>query len=150
MNNMDFGLALETEIFLLSVLLGGGLGVVYDFLRVFRALLSHGKVLTFIEDFVYMLLAGFALFTFSTGLAGEIRYFTVAGMVMGWVLERYTVGNGVVFVIRSILNTLREKIFSPVFGFIAKTLKKLGGKFVGNKPKFPESKKNDEKLLKAE
>lgn len=144
MNNTEFGLALETEVFLLSVLLGGGLGVVYDFIRVFKALFPHGKILTFIEDLVYMLLVGFALFTFSTGLSGEIRYFTVAGMIMGWVLERYTVGNGVVSLVRKLTQRL-----SPAIGLITKKGRNFGGIIVRNKPKFHKNKKSDENPLKG-
>ena len=62
MEEMQLGLELERELFLLSVVLGCGLGLLYDIFRVFRAALPHGKILTFFEDIIYTFLYGFALF----------------------------------------------------------------------------------------
>jgi len=64
-------------LFLLSVVLGCGLGLLYDIFRVFRTALPHGKILTFFEDIIYTFLYGFALFTFCTGLTGAIRGFVL-------------------------------------------------------------------------
>lgn len=144
----DFGFAEQTEIFLLSVLLGGGLGVLYEFIRVLRVLFKHGRIILNAEDFFYMLLVGFSLYTFSVQLSGEIRYFTVFGLIMGWVLERFTVGNGVVFVLKSIIGWIRDKITSPAIGFITKRAGEIKNKIVENKPKFAEKKKSEQKLLK--
>ena len=63
MKEMQLGLELERELFLLSVVLGCGLGLLYDIFRVFRVALPHGKILTFFEDIIYTFLYGFALFT---------------------------------------------------------------------------------------
>lgn len=150
MENMQLGLALETEIFLLSVLLGGGMGVVYDFLRVIRALIPHGKIFTFIEDFAYVVLFGFALFTFSTGLTGSVRYFSVVGMILGCIIERFSVGNAVVFVVRKFAEGVRNKIFSPIFKFITKIAVGIKKRFVKKYSNFRKSKKSDENGLKAE
>lgn len=79
---MQLGLELERELFLLSVVLGCGLGLLYDIFRVFRAALPHGKILTFFEDIIYTFLYGFALFTFCTGLTGAIRGFVLVGMLV--------------------------------------------------------------------
>ena len=73
MEKMQLGIELERELFLLSVVLGCGLGLLYDIFRVFRVALPHGKILTFFEDIIYTFLYGFALFTFCTGLTGAIR-----------------------------------------------------------------------------
>lgn len=49
MEEMQLGLELERELFLLSVVLGCGLGLLYDIFRVFRVALPHGKILTFLR-----------------------------------------------------------------------------------------------------
>lgn len=136
----DFGIALETEIFLLSVLLGGGMGIVYDFLRILRTLIKHGKIVTFAEDFFYMLLFGFALFTFSTGLTGSVRYFSLVGMILGCVIERYAIGNGVVFAVGKIWSVVKDKFFAPMKRFITKIAQQVRGLFV-KKCKFSEKTK---------
>lgn len=123
MKEMQLGLELERELFLLSVILGCGLGLLYDIFRVFRAALPHGKILTFFEDIIYTFLYGFALFTFCTGLTGAIRGFVLVGMLTGSVIEHLTVGNAVVSVLRSLFSIIRKlfaKTFSPVVKFITK------------------------------
>lgn len=149
MINLDYDFPAESKVFLLAVLLGAVLGVVYDFIRIFRALFPHGKILTFVEDFLYMLLSGFALFTFSVGFSGEIRYFTVMGLIFGWLAEHFTIGNGIVFVFRKVGEFLRKKLFSPVIDFLAKVLRKIKSVFVRNKPKLKNNEKNDSKPLKV-
>ena len=99
MEEMQLGLELERELFLLSVVLGCGLGLLYDIFRVFRVALPHGKILTFFEDIIYTFLYGFALFTFCTGLTGAIRGFVLVGMLIGSVIEHLTAGNAVVSVL---------------------------------------------------
>ena len=119
MKEMQLGLELEREFFLLSVVLGCGLGL----FRVFRVALPHGKILTFFEDIIYTFLYGFALFTFCTGLTGAIRGFVLVGMLTGSVIEHLTVGNAVVSVLRSLFSIIRKlfaKTFSPVVKFITK------------------------------
>lgn len=123
MEEMQLGLELERELFLLSVVLGCGLGLLYDIFRVFRVALPHGKILTFFEDIIYTFLYGFALFTFCTGLTGAIRGFVLVGMLTGSVIEHLTVGNAVVSVLRSLFSIIRKlfaKTFSPVVKFITK------------------------------
>ena len=44
MEKMQLSIELERELFLLSVVLGCGLGLLYDIFRVFRAALPHGKI----------------------------------------------------------------------------------------------------------
>ena len=105
MEELQLGLELERELFLLSVVLGCGLGLLYDIFRVFRAALPHGKILTFFEDIIYTFLYGFALFTFCTGLTGALRGFVLVGMLTGSVIEHITVGNAVVSVLRSLFRS---------------------------------------------
>ena len=52
LDKMQLGIELETEFFLLSVLLGGGMGIAYDFFRIIRALIPHNKIMTFYRGFV--------------------------------------------------------------------------------------------------
>lgn len=52
----------ETHLLLLSVATGAVLMAAYDVLRVFRLLVRHGWLWTGIEDFIYWICAGFAVF----------------------------------------------------------------------------------------
>lgn len=52
----------ETRLLGLSVLAGAALAAVYSVLRVFRLLVRHGWLWTGIEDFIYWIFSGFAVF----------------------------------------------------------------------------------------
>lgn len=152
MEKMQLGIELERELFLLAVVLGCGLGLLYDIFRVFRAALPHGKILTFFEDILYTFLYGFALFTFCTGLTGAIRAFVLVGMLMGSLFEHLTVGNAVVFVLRKLFGTVRKllaKTFSPVVKLITKWTGGLTGGFVKKCKISFKRKKNFQKHLKT-
>lgn len=149
MENMQLGIALETELFLLSVVLGAALGVVADIVRVARALLYHPKALVFVEDFAYVLLFGFALYTFCTGLTGPIRGFALVGMVLGALLERLSFGNAIVYLLRKVLETLKKLVFSPIGRFMTKIGGFIKRRFVKKCLNFKRNKKNDEKPLQV-
>ena len=99
MREMSFSLETETQIYLLSVLLGAGIGVVYDMFRAVRIIFRHKKAAVFAEDIIFCALAGFAVFTFATGLTGKLRFFTVAGMAAGFVIEHFSLGNLAMFLL---------------------------------------------------
>lgn len=135
----------QTKMFLLSVLMGVGLGIIYDVFRSVRVIIHHGKIALFIEDMLYSLLYGFALFTFSVGLTGQIRYFNLFGTLMGSLLQRLTVGNALVWLIRKINDFFQKFFFKPVCNFITKKASALKRIIVKNKPNF----KNEKKVVKS-
>ena len=150
MPDNSFPIAQETEIFLLAVLLGAGLGAVFEFTRILRAIFPHGKILTFIEDFVFVLICGFSVFTFSVGLTGSIRWFTIVGLIAGCTLERLTIGNAVLFIIRKFSQGIRNKLIIPICRFIAKICRKVYSQFVKKCLNFCKKKKSVEKPLKVD
>ena len=56
MEKMQLSIELDRELFLLSVVLGCGLGLLYDIFRVFRTALPLGEIVTFFEDSIYSFL----------------------------------------------------------------------------------------------
>lgn len=153
MDKMQFGISLETHIFLLSVLLGAALGAAYDLLRVFREAIPHNRILLFIEDMIYTILFAFSLFTFCTGLTGTIRGFTLIGMLLGCLLERFTAGNAVVFTVRKICGLLRRFfgfLFAPAVKLITKIKGVIFNGFVKKCLNFRLKKKKQKKPLKVE
>ena len=141
MREMSFSLEAETRIYLLSVLLGAGIGVLYDLFRGVRVLFKHKSWLVAIEDALFALLAGFAVFTFATALTGKLRVFTLFGMACGAVIEHFTVGNLAIFVLRKIVECLRMRIIKPLFNFIHKIGQKIIPAFVKNHVYLNKNKK---------
>lgn len=59
---MSPNIRIEAHLLAASMASGAGLMIVYDGLRVFRALVRHGWLWVGIEDFLYWIFAGFAVF----------------------------------------------------------------------------------------
>ena len=130
MEKMQLGLELETQLFLLSVLIGFAMGAVYDIFRMVRIATRSGRILTFVCDVVYTVLFWFVLFTFCTGLTGQIRVFALFGMLTGAVMERLSLGNLAVRAFGRLWRWLLRKVFGPVKGFITKLIRKIRSLFV--------------------
>lgn len=150
LGEISFGSLSDGRIFLFAAVLGAALGVLYDMFRVLRSVLPHGKAATFFEDVIYMLIFGLVLFIFSTALIGSVRYYSAAGMIVGWIIQRLTIGNAVVFIVRKILLFIRRKILSPVIGFITKIGRSIKGLFVKKCLNFKKNLKINKKCLKVE
>lgn len=147
---MSFTLEAETQIYLMSVLLGVGIGMVYDLFRAVRIMFRHKKAVVFVEDLVFCALAGFAVFTFATGLTGKLRVFTVVGMAAGFVLEHFSVGNLAIFLFRKLVELLRRVFVQPLVGFIHKIGQKTKTGFVKSHIIFNKNKKISQKPLKVD
>ncbi len=94
---MSSAIAKEAGFWLYAVALGIQLLLLYDLLRIFRRLLSHGNMAIGLEDFCYWMAAGVMIFhmlyKFNYGI---IRWFAVFGMLVGMVLYHLTVSKPVV------------------------------------------------------
>lgn len=149
MEPMHLEIAAETELFLLACLLGAGMGIIYDFFRVIRNTVRHNKAFVFVEDFVYTMMFGFAFFLFGTGLTGGMRGFVLVGMILGCIVERFTVGNGFVLLLSKITKFIWKIIFEPLNKIVAKCFKAIHKRIVKKHLKFQKSKKNLKKPLKV-
>ena len=101
---------------LCSVLLGIGLGIVFDIFRVIRIIFppSRKKLPTALSDFLYSIIFGLAVFIFSASAGrGDVRSFYVVGALLGTILYIFTAGNTV------------TGIISAVCGFIGRIVTKL-------------------------
>ena len=124
-----FSVPEHTSLFLLSVVMGAALGVVYDCFRVFRILFPHASrsKAVVIEDIIFWLIYGFCVFCYAAALArGQVRFFIVLGSLTGFVLYIVTVGNLITGIIRRIVTALYKllhKVYSAIIEPIVKTLK---------------------------
>ncbi|MDE6150240.1 MAG: spore cortex biosynthesis protein YabQ [Ruminococcus sp.] len=149
MEPMHLEIAQETEYFFLSCLLGAGLGIIYDLVRVFRNTVKHNKVLVFIEDFIYAAFFGFAFFLFGTDLTGGIRAFVLLGMFAGCMIERVALGNWAVKLISKVTGYIWNVLLSPIRGFFAKILAVINKRIVKKYLNFLKREKKSQKPLKV-
>ncbi len=143
----------ETLLFLWSCLLGGALGLCFDFLRTIRLLLPHKVWMTALEDILFLFLWAASLAAFSVALAkGDLRIYYIVGNLLGFLLYRVTLGNPILRIFSRILGAIfgiLGKIFRPVGAAVVQLCGKCLGKFVGNAKNQGEEKKIQSSLLIA-
>lgn len=123
-----------------SVLLGMGLFFLYDILRIFRRIVSHGAIWVGIEDFLYWLLCTGAVFVLVyQENDGMVRGFALGGVALGMLLyfslfSRFVIKINVLILktILGIVGKILRVLFSPmlwilkkIWRFFRKQLKKL-------------------------
>ncbi|MCM1578356.1 MAG: spore cortex biosynthesis protein YabQ [Ruminococcus sp.] len=154
-----FTVAEQTELFLLSVAMGGVFGVVFDLFRALRVLLPplRGNAATAAGDILFFCICGFGIYLFSLLFAGgEVRVYYWVGAFLGGVIYIMTVGTVVMGIFRGIFGRLygmlykiSMKMFDTAKKIFAKVSQKIKAKFVANAEKCPEGKENFQKDLKS-
>ncbi|MCD8012224.1 MAG: spore cortex biosynthesis protein YabQ [Lachnospiraceae bacterium] len=80
----------ETAVFLIFILHGATLTLLYDVLRALRRCFRHSLVILSIEDFLFWLLAGFLTFYLAFRKSdGIIRGYAAAGILIGFLLYHF-------------------------------------------------------------
>lgn len=100
-----FTVSEQCSLFLLSVVLGLGIGVFYDVFRTLRIVFPPAakKNAVFAEDIVFMAASGAAVFVYAAVLCrGQVRFFCVLGTFLGFLLYIATVGSLIVGILRRI------------------------------------------------
>lgn len=99
----------QLTVFGLSILLGCGLGVLYDVFRLLRLLVRFGPAAIFLQDLLFWLAA--ALLTFFYIFAansGQIRWFILFGALLGAVIYHLTLGEMVIRFLRAAIDLIRR------------------------------------------
>ncbi|MCD7730628.1 MAG: spore cortex biosynthesis protein YabQ [Oscillospiraceae bacterium] len=135
-----FSVSEQTSQFLLSIVLGAGIGVFYDCFRVLRILFPPARRTAAVaaEDVVFMLASGGAIFLFAFFYCrSQVRFFCIIGSLLGFILYILTVGSVVTGIIRAIaaavyrvLHKVYSAIFAPIVNFIKVNCQKIFNIFV--------------------
>lgn len=124
---MNESINVEVSFFLVSILCGAILLLVYDCIRVFRRIIKHGGLFVALEDLLFWIGSGVMIFVMMYQQNnGRIRGFSIMGMLLGMVaynkLLSNIIVNGSTFIIKKICNILLRP-FQIIFGFIFKRIK---------------------------
>lgn len=77
----------QSRLFLMTVVMGGGLGFLYDLFRIWRKLWKHSNFMVHVEDVLYWVLVSLLMFYFLLSESyGEIRFFSLLGAFIGMAL----------------------------------------------------------------
>lgn len=140
----------QARLFLLCIALGGGMGLLYDCLRVFRHTLRHRRFWVQAEDALFWLLAVFIVFgVLLRANSGEVRFFALFGLFGGMGLYFLTISHWVVAVSDSVIRFVKYLIclffsilFTPfrlLFLPFRKPMRKFGGFCAGLQKKLLQS-----------
>lgn len=140
----------QARLFLLCIALGGGMGLLYDCLRVFRHALRHKRFWVQAEDALFWLLAVFLVFgVFLRANSGEVRVFSLFGLFGGMGLYFLTLSRWVIAVSDSVIRLIKYCIglffrilFTPfrlLFLPFRKPLRKFGGFCADKRKKLLQS-----------
>lgn len=75
-----------------AVVMGLALWAVFDMSAVLRAFVPVKGAALFVCDLLFMLMYWFFVFTLCVGAAGKVRYYIVAGVLIGSLCEHFLVG----------------------------------------------------------
>lgn len=115
----------EVTFFLHSVLIGLVITFAYDWILIFRRLISHGKVLMSVEDLLYWLACGVSVFyMLYKENNGVLRWFAVMGAALGMLFYKLIVKNRFVYIMSTIIHKIMCFLFS-VIQIVLKPLKWL-------------------------
>lgn len=106
-----FSVSEQCSLFLLSVILGMGIGVFYDVFRTLRIVFPPAakKNAVFAEDIIFMVVSGAAVFLYAAVLCrGQVRFFCIVGTLLGFTLYIATVGSIIVGIFRSAANFITK------------------------------------------
>ena len=110
---MAIAIAEQTSVFFRSLLLGAVLGCLYDFFRITRLAFIIPSLLVLVEDLLFFLFSTVILFGFMLeNRYGQIRYFILLGVVLGWTIYYFSVGSLVMKCSAGII-----RLFRAVFAF---------------------------------
>lgn len=135
---MEVSLAAQSQGFLTSCIVGFALGAFYDIFRILRILFRTEKRHVFFQDIFFMACA--AVVTFLLALAvnwGELRFFILAGEIIGICVYYLTVGEVTVRIAKLIYKFL-YCIYKFIRKFLLRPIARLllhFGKFLSTKCK---------------
>lgn len=95
------------------------MGFLYDFIRIARRSVKHSNLMVQIEDIIYWVVVALAMFLLMLSQNyGEIRLFSIAGMVIGMVIYFLTLSHIFLKVSVAIINLIK-KIICVIFNILA-------------------------------
>ena len=84
--------------FLYSVLMGSGIGVLYDVFKIDRMVFKRGVLFTVFQDILFWIISAFAFYSFSVVFSnGQVRGYLLFGCFMGFVIYRLTISRFIMF-----------------------------------------------------
>ena len=106
---MEISLTGQSVVFLFSCVVGGLLGVFYDVFRIIRIAFNSKWLSVFFQDLIFCVFSAFSiiLLVFYTN-SGTVRWFSLFGCFICFVLYHMTVGKLVIFMSKKIIDFIKK------------------------------------------
>lgn len=119
---MSDSISLEVQFFLISILSGAIILIVYDVIRIFRRIIKHSKILVAVQDILFWIISGIFIFIMMyRENNGDIRGFSIMGMIIGMVVYNQLLSNPVVnvstTVVSKVIWCIKKVIMTILFPF---------------------------------
>lgn len=128
---MSVYISQQCFLFFYSILFGFLFGLVYDVFRIFRIAIKHNQLLIFCEDMAFCLSfsLSYILFNFCVN-SGVLRWFSLFGAALGFVLYLLTVGrlimlcsHAIIRFIRMVFHFILSRLLCPVCRWLYRFLR---------------------------
>lgn len=135
---MAFTITEQTAVFFRSLLLGAAVGCFYDLFRITRIAFVIPALLVLVEDLLFFLFSSVVLFGFMLEHSfGQVRYFILLGVALGWTIYYFTVGS---FVMKCSARIIRG--IKAALAFLWRPFARMGGRASLAARKFQKSAQN--------
>jgi len=112
---MILSMPAQAWLFLSTVLVGVAIGLFYDVFRIFRKIIPHSTIVVQLEDLFFWLIVTIAVFYFMLHRNfGEIRPFTILGVIVGAALYFATISQWIVKVVVAVIKYVIKVFISVV------------------------------------
>lgn len=134
--------------FLMSVLLGAVLCVLYDLFRLDRIVFRRSTPVVFFEDILFWLIAAFSTFCLLIlKTNGQVRAFVIIGIFLGFIIFRCTFSRLLTLASDPLKKAVKKirKVYSKFVDFLSKIDRYIKGWFVRAADKSSFKKKSSKK-----
>lgn len=126
---MYISLSQQYTAFFYSLVIGVGLGVVYDIFRITRLLFPKSFFLTFFQDILFWIISLVVTFFFSLVYNnGELRLYIIIAEILGFLAYYFTFGRVVFWLFRSTFKRVKnflDNIYKKTRKIVKKTSKNV-------------------------
>lgn len=145
---MSSDIVKEGQFLLYAVLLGIGIAFLYDCLRIFRKVFSHGIIWVSLEDLLYWIFAGIGIFyLFYRENNGAFRWFAILGVMAGMFAFRETLSPFLVRFTTAALIRIKRQLGRMV-QLLTKPLCKAGHRTVNTAHRYGRFLRQSVRVLK--
>jgi len=122
---VEISITQQSVVFLFSCVVGGILGVFYDVFRIIRIAFNSKWLSIFFQDLIFCVFSAFSiiLLIFYTN-SGTVRWFSLLGCFMSFVIYHMTVGRLIMFASKKIIEFIK-KILAFICNITVIPLKKF-------------------------